>query len=474
MVAYVLGNNSDDLFDPAVGSGVFLRAAKGLGQERGRMPLLLGTEVDPRILCEARASGLSDDDLRHIELRDFLLDPPAGPFRAIVANPPYVRHHRLPTPLKARLRSLATRILGHPLDGRAGVHIYFLLQALQLLSPEQGRLAFIMPADTCEGVFAPSLWNWIARHYRLDAVVTFDAAASPFPGVDTNAIIFLICRAAPTASFPWARCTERGTEELKMWIASGFASAPERGLVVHRRDLAEGLATGLSRSPLKAKPAGPSLAEFATVVRGIVTGANDFFLLTRAKAKGLAIPDTFLIPAIARTRDIPGDEITEELLDVLEDSGRPTLLLCPDARRLDQFPDSVRRYLEEGERCGLPQRPLITTRNPWYKMEVRAVPPILFAYLGRRRARFVRNRAGVRPLTGFLCVYPRSEDLTFVERLWSVLSHPATVQNLSLVGKSYGSGCIKVEPRALERLPLPEDIVERVGLESAPRLDLRL
>lgn len=474
MVAYVLGNGSGSLFDPAVGGGAFLRAAKILGQQQGQKIILLGTEVDPRVLCEARASGLSDSDLRHIEIRDFLLEPPEGPFKAIVANPPYVRHHRLPMTLKTRLRSLGTRVLGRPLDGRAGIHVYFLLQALQLLNPEQGRLAFIMPADTCEGVFAPALWNWITQHHRLEAVVTFDAEASPFPGVDTNAIIFLICRASPKPDFLWARCTGRGTEQLKSWVLSDFTHKPERGLVIHRRDLAEGLATGLSRPPLEGRPNSPSLLEFATVVRGIVTGANDFFLLTREKAKVLKIPDAFLVPAIARTRDIPGDETTEELLDRLEASGRPTLLFCPDGRSLDQFPDPVRHYLEEGKRQGLPERPLIATRQPWYKMEVRRVPPILFAYLGRRRARFVRNRAGVVPLTGFLCVYPRCDDTTFIERLWSVLRNPATTHNLSLVGKSYGSGCIKVEPRALERLPLPEDIVERVGLESTLRFVQRV
>src|SRR5207248_8578647 len=97
--------------------------------------------------------------------------------------------------------------------------------------------------------------------------------------------------------------------------------------------------------------------------------------------------------------------------------------------------------------------------------EVRSAPPILFAYLGRRNARFIRNNAGVVPLTGFLCVYPRQENREFVDRLWKVLQHPATIANLSLVGKSYGSGAIKVEPRALENLPLPASTMSQAGLD---------
>jgi len=95
-------------------------------------------------------------------------------------------------------------------------------------------------------------------------------------------------------------------------------------------------------------------------------------------------------------------------------------------------------------------------------MEQRAIPEFLFAYLGRRNARFIKNDAGVVPLTGFLCVYPRSNKPEYVEKLWAILKHPDTLKNLSLVGKSYGSGAIKVEPRALENLPIPEYLVKKI------------
>jgi adenine-specific DNA-methyltransferase len=98
-------------------------------------------------------------------------------------------------------------------------------------------------------------------------------------------------------------------------------------------------------------------------------------------------------------------------------------------------------------------------------MEVRTTPPFLFAYLGRRNARFIRNLAGIVPLTGFLCLYSKRPDPDYVEKLWNVLRDPETISNLPLVGKSYGSGAIKVEPRALERLPLPESSLQRWGLE---------
>lgn len=453
MVSYVVAGGSDHVFDPAVGAGAFFRAAKAITDLSGKSFVLLGTEIDHNAIEQARQNGLKESDLAHIQIRDFVLDPPPSKFKAIVGNPPYIRHHRLPAQIKANLKKLSAQTLGTPLDGRAGLHVYFLLRALQLLKPG-GRLAFIMPADTCEGVFSADLWRWITNNFRLEASVTFAPQASPFPGVDTNPIIFLIKNAKPTADFLWAQCLKPQTRQLRAWMSSDFEFKAE-ALTVHCRQLAEGLQTGLSRAPIEVRSSGSVLGDFAKVMRGIATGANEFFFLTGQQSAKLKIPEEFLIPAIGRTRDVCGDEINSETLLSLKKKGRPTLLFSPDGRAIDLFPDSVRQYLRRGEALELNQKSLIATRKPWYKMEVRPTPPILFAYLGRRNTRFILNSAKVVPLTGFLCIYPYRGDDEFTKKLWEALRHPETIANLSLVGKSYGNGAIKVEPRALERLLIP-------------------
>lgn len=466
MVAYCLADGAESVFDPAVGAGVFFIAAKEMARKKRRRINLFGAELDRDALRQAESNGLSARDLELVVIGDFVLRPPDKRFPAIVANPPYIRHHRLSSSIKGSLRALSVELIGKELDGRAGLHIYFLLRALQLLS-EGGRLAFIMPADTCEGVFARTLWRWITSRYRLDAVVTFTPEASPFPKVDTNPIILLIRNAQPESHFLWAQCRRPGGETLREWIEADFDLDSTDALTIHRRDLQEGHDSGLSRPPSERSNGGITLADFASVMRGIATGANEFFFLTQRQATELKIPAEMLLPAIGRTRDAPTEEITEDTLRELEAAGRPTLLFAPDGRELDDFPEAARRYLRQGRDAELDKRPLIATRRPWYKMEIRKAPPFLFAYLGRRNARFIRNLAGVMPLTSFLCVYPHREDADSIARLWQALRHPDTVGNLALVGKSYGAGAIKVEPRALERLPIPEHVVAELSLTPA-------
>jgi hypothetical protein len=463
MVAYVANGNTREIFDPAVGAGAFFHAAKNIELEIGRKLKLSGNEIDPDALQQAITSGLSQSDIEDVCLQDFTLFKPKNPLPAIVANPPYLRHHRLDRETKDRLRRLSSDVLGFALDGRAGYHVYFLVHALSLLA-KFGRLAFIVPADTFEGVFARKLWGWICAHFRLEAVVTFEPQASPFPGVDTNAVVLLIKKAPPQKTLLWARVQAGSTPDLKHWVLSNFNMPHAPSFTCENRALAEALQTGLSRTPQEEKYRGPVLADYAKVMRGIATGDNEFFFLTRKKAEELNIPERYLLPAIGRTRDVETEVINQSTLHYLDGKGRPTLLLSIDGKDQNTLPDELQSYLAYGRRLGLPGKALIKTRKPWYKMETRKPPPILFSYLGRSNVRFIRNYACVMPLTGFLCVYPHQSGEESIEKLWQVLRHPQSVENLSKVGKSYGSGAIKVEPRALEKLPLSSQIVEQVGL----------
>src|SRR5574341_2150 len=238
MVGYVIPHADGMIFDPAVGAGAFFRAAKELSEVLGYQITFSGTEVSTSALEEARAQGLRATDLSRVQIKDFILDPPAGPFKAIVANPPYIRHHRLPASTKAALRRLSIQHLHRPLDARAGMHVYFLIRALTLLE-KHGRLAFIMPADTCEGVFAPLLWDWITSNYCLEGIITFEPKATPFPNVDTNPIIFFIKNDHPNDDFLWAKCLSPETPDLRTWTLSRFAQAGLSDLQIQTRALAE-------------------------------------------------------------------------------------------------------------------------------------------------------------------------------------------------------------------------------------------
>ena len=471
MINYVI-EDSNLIFDPAFGRGAFYSALQKIKCSGKENVGFYGTDIDSQLVGEAR-NRYRDNTNISIEQRDFITNPPQKLFKSIVANPPYIRHHRLSEQIKTISKEISLKALGKPLDGRAGIHIYFLIQALKLLE-FNGSLAFIMPADTCEGIFSNPLWQWITTNYCLECVITFKPEATPFPNVDTNAVVFLIKNTKPTKRIIWVKVNQPTKEDLSTFILSRFGVKNLPSLRVVERDLEEALKTGLSRDPENVVDSRFTLFQFASVMRGIATGANDFFFMTREYANKLNIPPEFLKLAIGRTRDVNDLYVTDEVINNLERKGRPTLLFAPDGRNLEDFPITIQKYLKEGEQKRLPNKSLISSRKPWYKMEKRTPPQFLFAYLGRRNARFIRNVANVVPLTGFLCVYARSNNPEYVDNLWSILSHPDTIKNINIIGKSYGSGAIKVEPRSLERLPINENLVAqyRIDLDRPKQIAL--
>jgi hypothetical protein len=395
-----------------------------------------------------------------VQVADFISTSLSEKFPAIVSNPPYIRHHRLAQKQKLELKQLALSHLGFSLDGRVGLHVFFLLKCLALLAPG-GRLAFLLPADVCEGISSSAFWNRICQQYRLVAAMTFADAAAPFPTVDTNAMVFLFTKDKPLEDFLWLRVCEKDGDAISAALGGRKSSSAAN---LHHRKLSEALKTGLSRPPRAQGNLGTPLCHFAKVVRGIATGDNEFFFLTREQLRSHSLPEKFFRRAIGRTRDCPGDRLTVADLVRLETAGRATWLLNLVADPNEKLPTALQVYLKSGEHCGLPEKALIKTRRPWYKMEKRTPPPILFAYLGRRDCRFVLNEADVVPLTGFLCVYPWDTTPAAVIRLWRALNHPDTLANLSFVSKSYGGGALKTEPRQLDQLEIPQSVLDEVGL----------
>ena len=462
MAEFVLGASPDVVFEPGVGAGAFFLALKRRSKSRKNSVRMAGIELDPEILQVAKKMGLDDNDLRDVMIGDFMTMDADTTFPGVIANPPYIRHHRLSKEYKEMLNNTALTITGVNIDKRAGIHIFFLIKSLSMLS-KGGRLSFIVPSDIVEGTFAASLWEWIGGNFRIDSAIVFDGDATPFPGVDTNPIILNLINDRPAKTLHWVRCKQASTNQLTDATSSDF-DGDWSDLDICTRDLGEALKTGLSRPE-------PNIGEyvefkqFASVMRGIATGANDFFLMTGEQVKLSQIPEMHFKRCVCRTRDVTVDTVTDELLDELDEKGRPTYLLSLDSRPIEEFGHSVQEYLAQGVEIGLPDRSLLSSRPKWYAMEKRdPVPTFLFAYLGRRKIRFVLNEYGVSPLTGFLCVYPNHDDDEFINALWKTISHPQTVSNLSMVGKSYGKGAIKVEPRQLDKLPITRAVAEETGL----------
>ena len=461
MAVYLGSRSSNSILDPAVGPGVLLVAAKN---EAKSLTTVIGYEIDPAVLSEnSTANNFAESDFTDLRLKDFILDRSKIEVDAVIANPPYLRHHKIPWEVKNRCQEIVQETLGIRIDARAGLHIYFLVKALSHLN-EGGRLSFLVPADTFEGVFSKPLWLAIAKKYRVEGILTFDPKATAFPGVDTNASIIFIEKSKPTGEFNWLRWLgedpSKLAEAVRFGLANQNAKSEPFGLHATQMALETAIETGFTRLHTSEPLDGVPLNEFATMMRGVASGSNEFFLMTKARLRELGLSEDDFVRTVPRVRDATTSTISLEFLNQLDASGRPTYLLSVDQDT--EIKGALKKYLELGVNQQINMGALVSTRKNWYFMEKRRPVPILFAYLGRRNNRFIDAQTDITPLTGFLCVYPRPE--VDKQKLLKALNHPSSIQELSRIGKSYGDGAVKVEPGGLRKMVIPLEALTESGL----------
>ena len=508
MTRWAVQKPTDRVLDPAFGSGVFLLAAierlVKLGQaEDVASQQIAGVELSPLAFLmgvanvllhhpQARPSLQPGDFVvpqESVEIRESqavyhgqLILPGLAPpvlksfsdcFDAIVCNPPYTRHHHLPEAYKATWGAQMELQFGLRLSRFSSLFAYFFVQATRMLKPT-GRMAFITPTVVFEASYSRQVKEFILHYLRPRAIIVFHESLSVFEGVDTAACITLAegPAAPPAGQVIYAAISEwPGSEALLKAIGKGEAATypwgtirpiasqelqPRRKWTVIPRE--NGRFTNERFVPL---------ARIARAVRGIATGANDFFVLSDTEVEEWGVSSCYLRPVLTKNREAAGYVFDPHDFEQLGLEGKKRWLLYLTGPVQPGTPEE--RYIRHGEMMGLHTRSLVRTRSLWYAMEQREPAPIYFTYLSRKKSRFIYNRAGVLALNVFLCLYPEPVIATneiALKALLAVLNFSKDA--LRHVGRSYGGDTIKLEPRELDRLP----VLNPLTLDEADRVHL--
>ncbi|MGD9735919.1 MAG: class I SAM-dependent DNA methyltransferase [Solirubrobacterales bacterium] len=444
MAHWLLAEPSSNVLDPGCGSGSLLIAAAA---ERRDKPIhLLGVDSDPLAIAMAELTrGIRQIGDMELTVGNFLIGSDSFGFPdAVICNPPYTRHHDIPTESKRRIHEGFQSRLGLRLSGLSSLHVLFLVRALEVSAPD-ARLAFITPSHWLEMGYSKVVRDFLLSQAHVDTVVRFPAEHLLFPGVRTTAAITLIRKGVPAKR---TRVIDLpGAASAANLLISGSGDIPQ-GTSIHL----EPKESWLSR-PRK-QPSGIQLGDIALVRRGVATGFNSFFVLSEKRRKELNLRRTLLRPCATSPRHIKGTRISSANLAEMDDDVARWIL----APRRVAPSGPLRDYLDFGEcELGVTQRYLVRQRmeagRRWFDVEIPTEAPILFTYFNRPTPRFVHNTADAVPLNSWLIVRPRPG--VDVDDLFGILSSDDVLSRLQDTARVYGRGLWKLEPRQLLNIWLP-------------------
>lgn len=438
--------------DPAVGNGTFFSALKQLVPPE-RIASAIGVEINSRqAAVAARRWAHAGLEVRN---GDYLHMDRLSPRNLILANPPYLRHQRIPPQQKCVLRERASIILGKKISARSGQYVYFLVLSHHWLA-DKGLAAWLLPSEFMQTAYGSAVRYYLTHYVQLIRVHQFAPTDRKFENVNVMPSV-VVFRKAPPDLGSSVNLTRGGSLESpdhsEIVPVSALRSASRWFRHAVKND------TG-TRELVRLK-------QLFKVQRGIATGANAFFVKKRADARKLGIPQQALRPVLPKVRTL-----TSDIIDCAED-GYPDLVPQLAVIDCDLPIEAIKRryprfyrYLQLANEAGLLQGRLISGRKPWYKQERRDVAPFLCTYMGRGSAgspplKFIWNKSDAIATNTYLMLYPlaplaaalaKSPELA--EKLFALLRATAS-HSLTHHSRVYAGGLRKIEPGELMEAELP-------------------
>ncbi|NUQ06027.1 MAG: Eco57I restriction-modification methylase domain-containing protein [Anaerolineae bacterium] len=444
--------------DPAIGTGAFYSALLHVFPEQ-RIVAARGYEVDPHYGEPSRL--LWRDRHAEIVIGDFTQALPpereVDKFSLLICNPPYVRHHHIPTDDKKRLQTQAARTFHTKLSGLAGMYVYFVGIAHAWLR-EGGIAGWLIPSEFMDVNYGSALRHYLTSQVTLLEIHRFDPLEVQFDDALVSSVIV------------WFRKQKPHPDHGVQFSLGGRLDQPKAHQQIALSALCQ--ETKWTRFPTRsvrfANETEPRFRDLFEIKRGIATGANEFFILDSEQVCQHELPDKFLTPILPSPRYLESDEIAADT------HGNPLLkrllflLDCdiPEDQVERHYP-TLWRYLQLGIVQGIPNGYLCRHRPFWYAQDKRTPSPFLCTYMGRpsnghtvNPFRFILNHSRAVAPNVYLNIYPNrmltaaiAEKPDLKRTIWESLQ-AITVEMLVDEGRVYGGGLYKLEPNELGNLPV--------------------
>ena len=460
--------------DPAFGTGAFYAALLKCFSDSS-LDWAQGYEIDPHYANET--VKLWDDTKLDLRIVDFTKsNPPCSEqdkANFLICNPPYSRHHHLSSDAKLRLQKLVNQVTGIKISQLSGLYCYFMLISHSWLA-DDGLACWLVPSEFMDVNYGRQLKEYLTTCVSLVRVHRFSPKELQFE----DALV--------SSSVVWFRKAKPSTDCKVAFTSGGTIQKPEQRRILSinvLRDMKKwnGLSNLVKSSNTDAvdESTGSRLSDFFHVRRGLVTGANKFFLLSPVQVSEYNLPTEFLTPVLPSPRYLLSDEIQADGAEnpVLK---QPLFLLnCSLPERIVQlnYP-SLWGYFQWGIQMGIHERYLCRHRSPWYSQEKRDPTLFLCTYMGRETIgnpkpfRFILNHSKAVAANGYLMLYPTSylenafkTDPRLIRKVWEALN-AITSEDLIKEARVYGDGLYKLEPKELANVSVSDVFSAQLGLET--------
>jgi len=462
---WAIRTDGDKVLEPSCGDAEFMVAATARLLELGvESPVVHGVEIHPPSARRGASRVAAAGGRAELKVADFFTIHPEQQFDAVIGNPPYVRYQEFSGASRARSREAALRA-GVSISALASSWAAFTVHATLFLRTG-GRLGLVLPAELLSVNYASTIRRFLFDSFRTIELVMFEEQV--FADAEADVVLVL---ADGYGQGPASCATVYSTKNaytLRRDVQRGLRWTPEDPAAKWTTLLIDPEATEPLRT-LMGEGAFVHLERWGRTALGMVTGSNAYFTMSPARVRELGIPRRELVrlspPGSSHLR---GLELSHSALRQLGREGQATWMFRPRG----DLSDAARAYIEQGVQRNVDLAYKCRIRRKWY--EVPLVPPadLFLTYMNADTPRLTTNAANAYHLNSIHGVYLDSDTRVLGRELLPLASlNSLTLLHAEVVGRSYGGGVLKLEPREADiwDVPSPALVAERATALRAIR-----
>ena len=447
----LLSEKEISFLEPFIGSGAFYSALLSMVNSSHYIQTATGIEIDPAYYtCAARL--WKDSEIELIQ-GDFAQIDPKQKYNLIVTNPPYIRHHYLTQEEKLYLLRREKEETGIGLSGLAGLYCHFILLAHKWLSP--GAICgWLIPSEFMDVNYGTGIKEYLLQNVHLLRIHRYDPENSLF----TDALV--------SSCVVWFK-NEIVNDDYEIEFSfGGTHNTPVQSKYIKKSDLIkERKWTRFPKKGIRCNGiAEKTLGDYFEIKRGLATGDNNFFIMSREKIIELGLDMSFFKPILPSPRYLKTDLVEADSNGTPQIKPQYFLLDCEltEHEIMEQSP-AIWAYLQSGIE-NTSKKYLCKSRKKWYWQEQRDATYFLCSYMGRGSGnrspiRFILNLSEAIVTNSYLMLYPKehlqkaiSDNQDSVYRIWELLKS-ISGNDIEEEGRIYGGGLKKIEPKELAKVP---------------------
>lgn len=426
-------NGAKNALDPAVGNSVFLK--KIIKNYKNCM--IEGYEIDKKIL-----DFFGNPANANIYNLDYLTNGWEKKYDAIVCNPPYNKFQSIDN-RKEIIKNIFDNT-GIKFSSYTNLYIYFLLKSIYQLST-QGKLAYIVPTEFLNSKYGEQIKEILIERKLINTIINFENDSELFFNAITTSCILLLDKSIKNEIkfYNLKSIDELNTinEELssekyciKVKYENINAKEKWRCYLKHESNNSSNEHKNIKK-----------ISEFCSVKRGIATGDNAFFCLSKSKMEQYKIPIQSVSNCICKSADVSNPIFKKSDLETLKEKDKTVFLLDINENEEDMIKD----YISIGIKEGVNKKYLPANRKKWYIMEQKDIAPIWVSSACRDKIKFIRNLTNSKSLTTFHSVFVNKNYEKDTDLIFCYFLTPIAQSLIKDNRKELGNGLNKFQPNDL-------------------------